>query len=147
MAEQNFTDPLKIWKDLYDTNEKYFGKIVNAYVQKEEFSSWMGSVLDFNLYCKKIFNDQSKLFLDANNFPSKDDIASVASLVVNVEAKVEALEEQLYDQKSSDVEVSSFKKEVTKLKTDTKSIQTQIGEMKSTLSNIEELLKKITSEK
>jgi polyhydroxyalkanoic acid synthase PhaR subunit len=147
MANQNFADPLKIWKELYDTNEKFFGKMVNDYVQKEEFSSWMGTILDFNLYCKKMLNDQSKLFLDANNFPSKDDIASVASMVVNVEAKVDALEEQLDDQQSSDVDVLSLKKDVAKLKTDTKSIQTQIGEVKSTLSNIEELLKKITSEK
>lgn len=147
MAQTNFADPLKVWKDLYDTNERFFGKMMNDYVQKEEFSSWMGSILDFNLYCKKMLNDQSKLFLTANNMPSKEDIASVASLVVNVEAKMDALEEQLYDQKSSDVDVSSLKKEVAKLKTDTKSMQTQIGEVKSTLSNIEELLKKIISEK
>ncbi|WP_088067943.1 DUF4349 domain-containing protein [Gottfriedia luciferensis] len=154
MSEQNFSDPLKMWKQMYDVNEKYWGKMMNDVVQKEEFSEWMGSVVDFNLFCKKMMNDQSKTFLEASNIASKDDIANVASLVINLESKVDTLEDQLYFENHQDLDVATLKKELdiaalkrdlTKVKAETKSIQQQVSELKSSMTNIEQLLQQLTT--
>jgi len=148
MSEQNYSDPLKMWKQMYDVNEKYFGKMMNEYVQKEEFSEWMGSVIDFNLFCKKMLNDQSKTFLEASNIASKEDIANVASLVINLESKVDTLEDQLFLDSQPELDVAALKKELdivtvkrdlTKLKAETKSIHQQVSELKSSMENIEQL--------
>ncbi|PEL10540.1 polyhydroxyalkanoic acid synthase subunit PhaR [Bacillus sp. AFS017336] len=154
MSEQNYSDPLKMWKQMYDVNEKYWGKMMNDHVHKEEFSEWMGSVLDFNLFCKKMMNDQSKTFLDASNIASKEDIANVASLVINLESKVDTLEDQLYLNTQPELDVTALKKELdivalkrdlTKVKAETKSIHQQVSELKSSMSNIEQLLKQLTT--
>lgn len=147
MSDQNISDPLKMWKQLYDVNEKYWGKMMNDVVQKEEFSEWMGSVLDFNLYCKKVMNDQSKIFLEASNIASKEDIANVASLVINLEQKVDTIDDQLFDQSGNDLDASALKKDMTKLKSETKAIHQQINELKTSLLNIEQLLQQLTTNK
>lgn len=146
MADQNMSDPLKMWKQLYDVNEKYWGKMMNDVVHKEEFSEWMGSVLDFNLNCKKVMNDQSKVFLEASNIASKEDVANVASLVINLEGKVDSLDEQLYDQSQNqqEIDVLSLKKELVKVKSETKAIHQQINELKSSMQNIEKLLQQLS---
>lgn len=147
MSDQNISDPLKMWKQLYDVNEKYWGKMMNDVVQKEEFSEWMGSVLDFNLYCKKVMNDQSKIFLEASNIASKEDIANVASLVINLEQKVDTIDDQLFDQSGNDLDASALKKDMTKLKSETKAIHQQINELKTSMLNIEQLLQQLTTNK
>lgn len=147
MTEQNYSDPLKMWKQLYDVNEKYWGKVMNDVVHKEEFSEWMGSVLDFNLFMKKTLNDQSKVFFEASNFPSKEDIASVANLVINVEGKVDDIEEQLFNQNRQEIDFTTIKKDLSKMKTETKAIQQEISELKASLSNIEQLLLQLTTKK
>ena len=156
MSEQNFSDPLKMWKQLYDVNEKYWGKMMNDVVQKEEFSEWMGSVIDFNLFCKKMMNDQSKVFLEASNIASKEDIANVASLVINLESKVDTLEDQLFYENhqefdvvalKKELDIAALKREISKVKSETKSIQQQFSELKTSMSNIEQLLQQLTTKK
>ncbi len=147
MSDQNITDPLKMWKQLYDVNEKYWGKMMNDVVQKEEFSEWMGSVLDFNLYCKKVMNDQSKTFLEASNIASKEDIANVASLVINLEQKVDTIDDHLFDQTGNELDTNALKKDMTKLKSETKAIHQQINELKTSLTSIEKLLQQLTKNK
>ncbi|MET3194221.1 DUF2730 family protein [Bacillus sp. OAE603] len=147
MSDQNITDPLKMWKQLYDVNEKYWGKMMNDVVQKEEFSEWMGTVLDFNLYCKKVMNDQSKTFLEASNIASKEDIANVASLVINLEQKVDTIDDHLFDQAGNELDTSALKKDMTKLKSETKAIHQQINELKTSLTSIEKLLQQLTTNK
>jgi polyhydroxyalkanoic acid synthase PhaR subunit len=145
MSDQTFSDPLKMWKQLYDVNEKYWGKMMNDVVQKEEFSEWMGSVIDFNLYCKKTMNEQSKVFLEASNIASKEDIANVASLVINLETKVDSLDEQIFNLEKQELDVVALKRDITKVKSETKSIHQQINELKSSMSNIEQLLQQLTT--
>ncbi len=147
MSDQNISDPLKMWKQLYDVNEKYWGKMMNDVVQKEEFSEWMGSVLDFNLYCKKVMNDQSKTFLEASNIASKEDIANVASLVINLEQKVDTIDDHLFDQTDNELDTNALKKDMTKLKSETKAIHQQINELKTSLTSIEKLLQQLTTNK
>lgn len=147
MSDHNISDPLKMWKQLYDVNEKYWGKMMNDVVQKEEFSEWMGSVLDFNLYCKKVMNDQSKTFLEASNIASKEDIANVASLVINLEQKVDTIDDHLFEHTDKELETSALKKDMTKLKAETKAIHQHINELKTSLTSIEKLLQQLTTNK
>ncbi|MEH7515212.1 hypothetical protein V7146_21055, partial [Gottfriedia acidiceleris] len=79
---------------------------------------------------------------------SKEDIANVASLVINLESKVDTLEDQLYLDSQPELDVAALKKELdivtvkrdlTKLKAETKSIHQQVSELKSSMENIEQL--------
>lgn len=94
MIDQKF-DPLQAWKEVYEQTETFWGKALNETIQKEEYSAWMGSVLDLNLFYQKMLNDVTKNYLEKVNIPTKEDIARVASLVINLENKVDNIEEFL----------------------------------------------------
>ncbi|GMB10116.1 polyhydroxyalkanoic acid synthase PhaR subunit [Thermolongibacillus altinsuensis] len=86
-------DPFLLWKETYEQTEKYFGNVLDDAMKREQFSQWMGTVLNFNLQLQSLMKEGAERYLAQVNVPSKEDIANVAALVVNVEEKLETLEE------------------------------------------------------
>jgi polyhydroxyalkanoic acid synthase PhaR subunit len=143
MSNSNTVDPLKMWKEMYDQTEKFWGKTFNETVQKEEYSAWMGSVLEMNLFHQKLVTDITKGYLEKVNIPSKEDIASVASLIVNLEAKVDALEELIEEKLDELGQVGITKNSLTRLKSDVKAVDGKIELISSQLQAHGELLEKL----
>lgn len=137
LEQQKVFDPFQAWKDVYDKTESYWGKVIGDNMNREEFSQLMGNVLNMNLQYQQAVNEVTGRYLHQVNVPTKEDVANVASLVINVEEKVELLEEQ-FDDRFDELEAkqenaSVLKKEVTKLKSDVKSLDKKLDKVLSLL--------------
>jgi polyhydroxyalkanoic acid synthase PhaR subunit len=126
MNDQKVFDPFLAWKEMYDKAESYTGKILGETMNSEDFSKWMGSVLNFNLQLQKMIKETAERTLWQANMPSKEDVANVASLVINVEEKIENMEELLEEQQDY---ANGMKKEITKLKSDMKRLEGKVDKL------------------
>ena len=69
---------------------------------KEDFpSQGMGQILEMNLLFKKVLNETTEQYLEQVNMPTRNDIATISSLIVNVDSKVDDLEELLEDSRKT----------------------------------------------
>lgn len=125
-------DPFQAWKDVYDKTESYWGKVIGDNMNREEFSQMMGNVLNMNLQYQQAINEVTGRYFQQVNIPTKEDVANVASLVINVEEKVEALEDR-FDDLEDKQDSPAFKREVTKLKSDVKSLDKKLDKVLSLL--------------
>jgi polyhydroxyalkanoic acid synthase PhaR subunit len=126
MNDQKVFDPFLAWKEMYDKAENYMGKMLGETMNSEDFSKWMGSVLNFNLQLQKMIKETTERTLWQANMPSKEDVANVASLVINVEERIENVEELLEEQQDS---ANGMKKEITKLKSDMKRLEGKVDKL------------------
>lgn len=140
MFDTKTLDPLKTWKEMYDQTEKYWGKVFSDAMKKEEYNAYMGNVLEMNLFYQKMMSDLMRNYLDNANVPSKDDISRVAKLVINLEEKVESVEELLEENTSNhdaSKEIISFKRELTKVKNEMKTLDSKLDLILDKLDEID----------
>lgn len=107
--------------------ENYWGQSMEEQMKSEEFSEWMGKVLESNLFYKQIADTSTKQYLEQMNVPSREDLANLSSLVVNLDAKVDDLEEQLEENLDNQVSTS----EMTQLKNELNKIDGKLDEVLS----------------
>lgn len=149
LEQQKVFDPFLAWKEMYDKTESYWGKVLGENMNKEEFSQWMGNVLNLNLQYHHALNETTGRYFQQVNIPTKDDVANVASLVINVEEKVEALEDRLDEwQESQDNQDNSalYKRELSKIKTDVKSLEKKLDKVLEAIEQQQQFQSKLQSE-
>ena len=118
----NFYD---MWKDLYSHSSKFFDeKVSNDFP-----SQGMGQVLEMNLQFKKMIDESTVKYLEFMNVPTRNDIASISSLIVNVDAKVDDLEEKLEEKFDNSGDQESFKTELSNLKKEMKSLDNKMNQI------------------
>lgn len=128
MSGANF---FEIWKDLYSQSSNYFDDKV-----KESFpSQGIAQILDMNLQVKKMMDETTERYLQLVNVPSRSDIASIASQIVNVDAKVDSLEELLEEKQDSNGNHESIQSEITDLKKDMKGLDKKLNEILTLLKS------------
>lgn len=120
----NFYD---IWKDLYSQSSKFFDEKVS----KDFPSQGVGQLLEMNLQFKKMIDESTLKYLEFMNVPSRNDIASLSSLIVNVDAKVDDLEERLEENLDNNRLQESFTTELSNLKKDMKSLDNKLNQILS----------------
>lgn len=128
-------DPFEIWKNVYDQTESYWSKVLDENLATEDFSIGLGKVLDMNLQYRKLVNDSTQAYLEQMNMPSKDDLARLASLIINVEAKVDLIEGSVEDA----IVVQADQKKQT---ADLKQLQTEVKNIHKKMDQILGLLQK-----
>ncbi|PAE43623.1 polyhydroxyalkanoic acid synthase subunit PhaR [Bacillus sp. 7884-1] len=128
----NFYD---MWKDYYSQTSKLFDEKVS----KDFPSEGMGQILEMNLQFKKMIDESTLKYLEFMNVPSRNDIANISSLIVNVDAKVDDLEEKLEEKLDSQEVQESFKTELTHLKKDMKSLDTKLNQILTMLKSQEKV--------
>ncbi|MDR7236588.1 polyhydroxyalkanoic acid synthase subunit PhaR [Neobacillus drentensis] len=117
----NFYD---VWKDLYSQSSKFFDEKIS-----QDFpSQGMGQVLEMNLQFKKMIDESTLKYLEFINVPSRNDIADISSLIVNVDAKVDDLEEKL-EEKFDNQDQESLKTELSNLKKDMKNLDNKLNQI------------------
>jgi polyhydroxyalkanoic acid synthase PhaR subunit len=124
-AEKTY-DPFLLWKEMYDKTESYWGKYLGESMKKEEFSQWLGSILDFNLQFQQLMKEATERYLHQVNAPSKEDVANVASLIINVEDKIDSLDEMVEGYQD---DVAGLKRELSKLKSDMKNVDKKLTQI------------------
>ncbi|PEQ90554.1 polyhydroxyalkanoic acid synthase subunit PhaR [Bacillus sp. AFS006103] len=117
----NFYD---MWKDLYSQSSKFFDEKIS-----QDFpSQGMGQVLEMNLQFKKMIDESTLKYLEFINVPSRNDIADISSLIVNVDAKVDDLEEKL-EEKFDNQDQEALKAEFSNLKKDMKNLDNKLNQI------------------
>jgi polyhydroxyalkanoic acid synthase PhaR subunit len=116
-----------MWKDLFLQSSKFFDeKITNDFP-----SQGMGQVLEMNLQFKKMIDESTIRYLEFMNVPTRNDIANISSLIVNVDAKVDDLEEIVEEKLAVQGDQESFKK-------DLKSLDNKLNQILTLLTSAEE---------
>lgn len=138
MNQSKTIDPFEIWKKVYEQTESYWSKVLDENLATEEFSRGLGKVLDMNLQYRKLVNDSTKAYLEQMNMPSKDDLAKLASLIINVETKVDQIEDAVED-------AIVVQADLEKQGSDVKALQNEIKKINKKMDQILELLQKQSS--
>lgn len=124
----------EMWKDYYSQTSKLFDEKIG-----ENFpSEGMGQVLEMNLQFKKMIDESTLKYLEFMNVPSRNDIANLSSLIVNVDAKVDDLEERLEEKLEQESIQGSYSKELANLKKDMKSLDNKLNQILTLLKSNEE---------
>ncbi|MEH7178389.1 polyhydroxyalkanoic acid synthase subunit PhaR [Neobacillus vireti] len=119
------TNLFDIWKDYYAKSSSFFDETI-----KENFpAQGIAQVLEMNLMYKKLIDESTEKYLELVNLPSRNDLANLSSLVVNVDAKVDNLEELLEDNSTNQLDQSGFKQELSTIKKDMKNLDTKMNQI------------------
>lgn len=144
MTQQKNFNPMELWKDFYNQSESYWGNVLDEKMKEEYFSEWMGKVLEMNLQVKKILNETTESYLSQVNLPTQNDLSNIATLVVNVDSKVDSLEELIEETSANQVNQAELKREMTRVKNEIKSLDNKLDEIltllneKSSAGNVKE---------
>ncbi|MEH6993826.1 polyhydroxyalkanoic acid synthase subunit PhaR [Neobacillus drentensis] len=118
----NFFD---IWKDYFNQSSNFWDEKVNEKFPSQE----VGKMLDMNLQFKKMINESTEKNLEFMNLPTRNDLANISSLIVNVDAKVDDLEEFVQDTLANQIDSEEFKQELANLKKDVKSLESKLNQI------------------
>ena len=120
----------EIWKDFYFQSSNTFDEKV-----KEDFpTQGVGQVLEMNLLFKKMLDEMTENYLESVNIPTRNDLASISSLIVNVDSKVDDLEE-LVEGLALTQPSQSLQKELTNVKKDVKNLDQKLNEILTILNS------------
>lgn len=132
MLTTNF-NVLEAWKDLYNqTSNLYDEKIMESFP-----SQGIGQLLDVNLQFKKWLDETTEKYLELGNIPSRKDLANLSAQIVNVDAKVDSLEELLEDKLEGTDNQVSFKNELSDLKAEMKNLDKKLNQILTALKSKE----------
>lgn len=84
-----------MWKNVYEKTESTWRDAIQDTLGKESFAESLGQIQSQYLQYQGFVNKMTESYLKQANMPSRDEIANVASLVINVESKVDDLEDQM----------------------------------------------------
>lgn len=129
MSTQNTYDPFVLWQDYYKNVQNYWGPSINEKVGTEEFSEWMGKVLEGNLLFRQMTDKNTKQYLEQMNLPSREDLSNLSSLIINLDKKVDDMEEQLEETIENLVTTEGMKKEMVSLKKEVKDLGSKLDEV------------------
>jgi len=118
------------WKDFYFQSSNTFDEKV-----KDDFpTQGVGQVLEMNLLFKKMLDEMTENYLESVNIPTRNDLASISSLIINVDSKVDDLEE-LVEGLALTQPSQSLQKELTNVKKDVKSLDQKLNEILTILNS------------
>ena len=116
MTQTTSFDAFTMWKDLYEKTESSWRDAIQETLQKESFAEGLGQFQSQYLQYQELVNNMTASYLKQVNMPSREEIANVASLVINVEAKIDDLEDQIDGNKDNAFkEIEQLRKAVTTL--------------------------------
>lgn len=128
MSQQKSFNPFEMWKDFYNQTSN----MIDENLKDESTSKVMGQVLEMNLLYKKLLNQTTENYFDQVNIPTRNDLASISSLIINVDSKVDDLEELIEDTNSK-INHVELKREVADIKNKMKSLDTKVNQILSLL--------------
>ncbi|MDM5331651.1 hypothetical protein [Neobacillus sp. CF12] len=134
---KNFYD---MWKNYYSE----YSSLLDDQVTKEFPAQAIGQILEMNLQFKKILNETTERYYEFANLPSRNDLAHVSSQIVNIDAKVDDLEEFLQESKDKQEDSKKLQREMTELKKDMKSLDSKLTQIITLLNSSREANKKGT---
>ena len=90
-------DPMQFWRDWYSQAEATWGKVLEQNMGTEAYAQLIGQTLESYVGIQKQFRESMNRYLETMNMPSRDDFSRLATQVVALENKIDALDEKLDD--------------------------------------------------
>lgn len=116
MTQTTTFDAFTMWKNLYEKTESTWRDAIQETLGKESFAEGLGQIQGQYLQYQALVNKMTETYLKQANFPSREEIANVASLVINVETKMDDIEDQIDVNKlEASKEIDQLKKAVNNL--------------------------------
>lgn len=147
MSNQKTFDPFSIWQDSYKNIQNYWGPSINEKIGTEEFSEWMGKVLEGNLLFKQMTDKNTKQFLEGMNLPSREDLSGLSSLIINLDTKMDNLEERFEENLEKQLSPEVVKKDIASLKKEVKEIGSKLDEVLHFLKENQKTTSKTTNDR
>lgn len=116
-------EPFTMWKDMYEHTEKAWHDVIQDTLGKESFSEGLGQIQSSYLQYHEMISNLTEGYFKQANIPTRDEIANVASLVINLENKIDQVDDQFYENSEA----------VTK----------EINQLKRTVGNLEKKFDKV----
>ena len=82
---------------MYEHTEKAWSDVIQDTLGKETFSEGLGQIQASYLQYHEMINELTEFYFKQTNIPTKDEVSNVASLVINLEDKVDNIDDQLYE--------------------------------------------------
>jgi polyhydroxyalkanoic acid synthase PhaR subunit len=120
-----------MWKNYYSK----YSNLLDDQVTKEFPTQAISQILEMNLQFKKMLNETTERYYEFANLPSKNDLAHVSSQIVNIDAKVDDLEEFIQESKDNQRDPAEMQREITNLKKDMKSFDTKLNQILTLLNS------------
>lgn len=98
MVKDTLFDPFTMWKNMYEKTEENWNEVLQETMKKESFSKDLGQTLNYYLSYQEIVKKLTEDYLKQVNMPTRGEIADVASLIINIEEKVEDFEERMEEE-------------------------------------------------
>ncbi|HJV46468.1 MAG TPA: polyhydroxyalkanoic acid synthase subunit PhaR [Bacillota bacterium] len=133
MTQQMSFDPFALWKQMYDKMEEQWSQTIDESMHKEDFSQWMGQCLNGYLQYQDMARKSTEKYLEQANMPSRQDLSSVASMVINIEEKIDNLEQTIEEDILDNLKQLDAVKEI-------KSLKTEMGRLSKKMDQIVDLL-------
>jgi polyhydroxyalkanoic acid synthase PhaR subunit len=115
----------KVWKDYYSK----YSTFIDEQVTKEFPAQGIGQMLEMNLQFKKMMNETTERYYEFVNLPSRNDLAHISSQIVNIDAKVDDLEEFIQETQDNQGDSVELQLEMANLKKDMKSLDTKLNQI------------------
>lgn len=116
MTQKISFEPFTIWKDMYEHTEKAWNEVIQDSLGKESFSEGLGQIQSNYLQYHEMINTLTEAYFKQANIPTPDEIANVAALVINLEEKIDTIDDQLYENsENSSKEITQLKRSISKL--------------------------------
>ncbi|MDQ0199396.1 hypothetical protein [Neobacillus ginsengisoli] len=128
-------DMFEMWKNYFNQSSTLIDEKM-----KEQFSSQViGQLLDMYLLYQKMLNETTERYLEQMNVPTRTDITKISSLIVNVDTKVDDLEELLEEARSKQLNQAELQSEIKDFGKELKSIDTKLNQILIQVNSLIEL--------
>ena len=114
MPHTKLMDPFTMWKDIYDKTEATWSEAILETMKKESFSEGMGQTLNSHLQSQELISKMADAYLKQVNMPTRGEVAGVASLIINLEEKVDDLQDS-FEEDTLKIEIGQLKRAVANL--------------------------------
>lgn len=115
MSQQTF-DVFSIWKEIYAKTESAWHEAIQETLEKKSFAEGLGQIQSQYVQYQELVNKMTESYLKQANIPSREEIANVATLIINVDSKIDQLEDEFDDQNAQVYkEIEALKKSVSSL--------------------------------
>lgn len=109
-------EPFSMWKDMYEHTEKAWNDVIQDTLGKESFSEGLGQIQSSYLQYHEMISNLTEAYFKQANIPTRDEVAGVASLVINLEDKIDNIDDQLYENSETVTkEINQLKRSVGNL--------------------------------
>lgn len=88
-------DPFALWRQTYEMAEQAWTKALEQTTGTDAFAASLGKSLDSYLGFQKLMRENMQVQLETLNLPTRNDIARLGELIVNLENKIDELDDRV----------------------------------------------------